>query len=170
MVASALPTPLPDRRAFTLRRGAGEAKPRTYYIGANPAPPRPKSGWHCTTIPCGAVLVSAWGRGRAADLRSGRHGPTHSAWPHCDARCLQPVPRAAKWSSAKERLPPCSKPRRPSDRIRCDGRDRYRCDPHRANRFAQPALARGTVVELPNTHQPQSGGAMPTTSCRSLIP
>ena len=106
--ASALPTPLPDRRAFAVAAALAEAKPETLtYITANPklsAAAKESGCAHRATIrACGDSFAERGHRegAPAAGVRprySGRrHRPhLHSAWSHRDTRCLQPVSWAAK--------------------------------------------------------------------------
>ena len=142
VLASALPTPLPDRRAFAVAAALAEAKPETLtYITANPklSAAAEESGWHT------APLIRARGsslaecghgsRGASGGARSRysgrRHRPhLHSARSHRDARRLQPsaLGRQTGHPQRKDCRRARSRAGRP-DRIRHNDRDRYRRDP-----------------------------------------
>lgn len=70
LFASALPTPLPDRRAFAVAAALAEAKPETLtYITANPklSAAAKESGWHTAppSAPAAAVLAGVGARTEA---------------------------------------------------------------------------------------------------------
>src|SRR4029450_167281 len=70
LFASALPTPLPDRRAFAVAAALAEAKPETLtYITANPklSAAAKESGWHTAppSAPAAAVLTGVGARTEA---------------------------------------------------------------------------------------------------------